>query len=390
MTLKDFLNKISIRDFCCFWDLFNKYGIEKIKRKEVLNTMEKHFLSHKACAFYYGLFAITLLISLPSFAARQVPHLRLAIGEYECLTNGECENGYCDIESHVCVRFPDCPDCPECNAESCEDYCPVCPEPPTCNAGEHLLDNECVQCVRSSDCAGSTPYCNPDTNECEGCPADFPKWNGKICGCADGMYMQGNACVPSLCECKDNDDCTDSGRPICDVATSQCVSCSPEKPYWDETLKECTCPLDKPYWNNASGQCEPCPDSGTYDRTKQKCVIMIAESGFSTCPWGPAPGCKFGTNKFGPYTHSYDVYVSGIVDDEIRLYVNSTNIYSAYNSWCNEINGLVHAKNAYGGSLSNYKMGRLEAGDYGQILIYSSAGCIYWKDPGKTWLELSE
>ncbi len=356
MKLKELFDKISIRDFCFVVNIFNK-------------------------------FCIALLISLPSFAAPQVPHLRLVVGGYECLTNDACENGYCDIESHTCVRFPDCPTC---NEESCEEFCPVCPELPTCSAGEHLLDNVCVQCVRSSDCAGATPYCNPDTNMCEGCPVDFPKWNGVMCGCADGMYMQGSVCVPSICECKDNDDCTGTGKPICDVATSQCKSCPSEKPYWDETLKACTCPLDRPYWDNTSGRCEVCPDSGTYDRTKQKCVIVVAESGFTACPWGPAPGCEFGSNKFGPYTHSYDVYVSGIVDDEIRLYVNSTNIYAAYNSWCNEINGLVHGKNAYGGSLSNYKMGRLEAGNYGQILIYSSAGCIYWKDPGKTWLELAE
>ncbi|MBQ8558246.1 MAG: hypothetical protein IJ440_05595 [Alphaproteobacteria bacterium] len=264
----------------------------------------------------------------------------------------------------------------ECPLDLYGDNCEPCDLPKEwrenacqCPIGEYEKNDTCVECLENSHCTGLTPVCN-SSNFCEACPSEFV-WRENACQCPIGEYEKNNTCV----KCLENSHCNTT-NPICDGATNICKTC------YD------VYGTSAPYWDAVSQQCVPCPDGGTFDATKKKCIIVLAESGFDWCPWGPAPGCKFAVKNFGSYTHNYTIYVTGYVDDEIRYYKNSTNIYEGYNTWCNNIDGLISKKNSYGVLLEGYKMGELDVGSYGDILIYSSSGCIYWKKPGKIWLEL--
>ena len=94
--------------------------------------------------------------------------------------------------------------------------------------------------------------------------------------------------------------------------------------------------------------------------------------------------------EFDLSNYNYKVYVDGYVDDNLRFYVNSTNMPSEshYNSWCDWITGTIVKSVGYNHYWQNELMGTLNAGDHGGLLAYSSSGCCYWKNPGKVWLEL--
>ena len=252
---------------------------------------------------------VCVLLTLPVSGQR----LRLLIGEYECSKNADCDEGWCDIDTHVCRTYPTCPELPECG-------------------DQNEVNGRCVECISNADCADShRPYCNMGTftcqtcpgdkpfwngNECEACPAgttlsggvcacpsdkpyrvaacigcesnkifvsehnacecpsDLPNWNAsaKVCSpaCTNGYLWSGTACV----ECLTNADCNDTSTPVCN-SSNACEACSTSTPYWNTLTKRCeTCPTSTPYWNTSTKKCEACPTSTPYwNTTTKKCEV---------------------------------------------------------------------------------------------------------------------
>ncbi len=263
----------------------------------------KFFFRILTCFFCIG----CVLLTLPVSGQR----LRLLIGEYECSKNADCDEGWCDIDTHVCRTYPTCPELPECG-------------------DQNEVNGRCVECISNADCADShRPYCNMGTftcqtcpgdkpfwngNECEACPAgtsleggvcacpsdkpyrvaacigcesnkifvsehnacecpsDLPNWNAsaKVCSpaCTNGYLWSGTACV----ECLTNADCKDTSTPVCN-SSNACEACSTSTPYWNTSTKRCeACPTGTPYWNASTKKCEACPTSTpVWNTSTKKC-----------------------------------------------------------------------------------------------------------------------
>lgn len=323
----------------------------------------------------------------------------------------------------------------------------------TCPVGQHDTGAACITCPSDSTwnedektcvCSGSAHY---NGSACITCKP-YHQWNifKRTCGCPTGQHDTGSACITcpngstwneeqKTCVCsgeahyngRDCITCT-AAEPIWSVSENKCLSCytlDASKPYWNGTTCT-TCPTAtpiwsttqnkcvtcytansaKPYWNSSTKICEACPKTRPqYDASTNTCgcpdggrlinnvctIVLRSDGGFDACPWGPAPGCIPVVTKFGPYNYNYKVYVDGYVDDDLRFYVNSTNMPSEshYNSWCDWITGTIVKSVGYNHYWQNELMGTLNAGNHGGLLAYSSSGCCYWKNPGKVWLELA-
>ena len=268
----------------------------------------------------------------------------------------------------------------------------------------HWYNEDCVECVENTHCTLPMPVCN-ESHFCESCPSEKPYYNEttKVCESCSTNYpvydVDDNQCITCYA--------ANSAKPYWNG--TMCTTCPTETPVWSTTQNKCiTCYAAnsaKPYWNSSTKICEACPKTRPqYDASTNTCgcpdgakivndvctIVLRNDGGFNACPWGPAPGCIPVVTKFGPYNYNYKVYVDGYVDDNLRFYVNSTNMPSEshYNSWCDWITGTIVKSVGYNHYWQNELMGTLNAGDHGGLLAYSSSGCCYWKNPGKVWLEL--
>ncbi len=367
----------------------------------------------------------------------------------------DCPDGEINVDGTCmkCISSKDCPtDKPVCNATS--HKCESCPtEKPNwngeycdCQEGYYSIKGECLQlreCFSNKNCAMPKPVCNLDEGLCEACPTTSPIWNDEKCvQCLNNTDCSGYELTPSCdltdnrcksCEnidsnkpyffnnkcvqCLSNSDCS-GNTPWCDTSvntckpckndascsnnlkcapTGACVKCtnnghcSGSTPWCDTSAYVCKpCQSPNPYWSTANKTCAPCPDGTT--QSNGKCIIDFGNLNVDACPWGPAPGWKSIIQKFGPYNYDFKVYVDGYADDNLRFYVNSTNMPSGsqYNSWWDWVDGTQVASIGYNKHWQNYHLGTLKKGDHGGILLTSNSGCIYWKNPGHIWLELVE
>ncbi|MBQ6855253.1 MAG: hypothetical protein IJO11_07445 [Alphaproteobacteria bacterium] len=258
--------------------------------------------------------------------------------------------------------------------------CTTCPtETPVWSTTQ----NKCVTCYTANS---AKPYWNGTT--CTTCPTETPVWSTTqnkciTCYAANSAkpYWNGTTCTTCPTE-----------TPVWSTTQNKCITCyaaNSAKPYWNSSTKICeACPKTRPQYDASTNTCG-CPDGAKV--VNDVCTIVLRnDGGFNACPWGPAPGCIPVVTKFGPYNYNYKVYVDGYVDDNLRFYVNSTNMPSEshYNSWCDWITGTIVKSVGYNHYWQNELMGTLNAGDHGGLLAYSSSGCCYWKNPGKVWLEL--
>ena len=262
--------------------------------------------------YFFGMvfgFLCAMVLSVNCPVSAQ--HIRLVIGEYECKSTADCEDGICDIDTHTCRTFPSCPELPECGAL-------------------HEVDGKCVECISNADCTDSNkPWCNIGTFACQTCPGDKPFWNGseceacpagttlesgvcacpsdkpyrlaacigcegnkifvsernscecpsglpnwnasaKVCSpaCTNGYLWSGTSCV----ECLTNNDCDDALKPVCNASNS-CESCPTNTPYWNYATKRCeSCPTSTPYWNTSTKKCTECPTSTpVWNTSTKKC-----------------------------------------------------------------------------------------------------------------------
>ncbi len=250
-------------------------------------------------------------------------------------------------------------------------------------------------CGKDGDCEGlSTPVCDKESNTCVECVKE-----GDCSAPRSVCDVANHECV----ECIENTDCKDLSRPRCNVDSGDCESCPPEKPVWNnEECVECTTNAQcvekgkDPHCHKATHTCEPCPDGSRSEGNA--CVIHI-----QTIPAfkaqllkGYIKRCqKLTPNHFGPYTHSYELWIHGTFDDYVRFYVNeelphisSTEpIYNDPDDRCNKINhkaekicaGVGNSCSVY---LPDYHLGTLNAGDFGHLTIYDVASWITWGEAG--------
>ncbi len=202
--------------------------------------------------------------------------LKLVIGKYDCFEDSDCNNGYCDINTHECVRcYGDqiminqectCPEgtytygnsCIECDEQSevwngvngcfcneANDYhlingiCQLCPDKQIWNG------QECICALTKEICSAGV-----DTQNCLCCPAEKPIWNGKNCeSCGNDMYADNGICCPigqhnenGICVCGEKETmCNNSCcRQNQTCQNGYCVGyCS----HFDETINDNVCRL---------------------------------------------------------------------------------------------------------------------------------------------------
>ena len=135
----------------------------------------------------------------------------------------------------------------------------------------------CVACLSNGNCSGSTPFCNPDTNSCEGCPSNAPVWDsgsGNCVGCLTGSDCNG-------------------ATPVCNPTTNECVGCPSATPVWDSSIGACVeCTADSHCADNTDGRtkcnttekiCEMeafCPNAESYKFATEEAAQECAEN----CP----------------------------------------------------------------------------------------------------------
>ena len=210
-----------------------------------------------------GIITLTVIMfHLPT----QAQNVMLALGEYECTTDNDCEaDEYCGIDDHVCKKLPTCNPDEICTEETCNPE-EICPQPE---------DRE--GCDSNADCTDSSkPFCvNRSCVECTGdadCPQDPPRF-----------------CVENACRlgCTSNDDCTEEAAPRCNTEWGKCMPCPKDKPYLNKETWECSevCETNahclderRPFCRKENGAqlgtCG-CPDKTTYSPEWQTCVYTL-------------------------------------------------------------------------------------------------------------------
>lgn len=140
----------------------------------------------------------------------------------ECRTNADCPASApaCEPRDHrcrpACMTAMDCSgDAPICDVNM---TCVGCRTSADCAATDRpvcdLGSQQCVECTGNADCGAGRPFCvGTQCRECRGssdCPIAEPICNADL-ECRNG--------------CTSNLDCTEAGRPLCNMERSQCVEC---------------------------------------------------------------------------------------------------------------------------------------------------------------------
>ncbi len=390
----------------------------------------------------------------------------------ECLTYSDCKNEekpQCDEASHTCkscfdidpekpvwadtqcvqcVNSTDCETTLVCKENTCspcetEEECKEkgtnyhCSKDSTCiqcpdNQVWGGKDKGCVECLSSADCKNSNkPQCNTETNTCVECVEST--------NCSAELVCRENTCSPcqteeecqakgtnyhcskedkciqcdtnevwddenrECVECLSSADCKNPEKPLCDTTTNTCIEC--------ETNAQCVEKGKDPHCHKATHTCEPCPDESRNDTVRKACVIhiqtipaywtMVERDGVKRCQ-------KLTPNHFGPYTHSYELWIHGSFDDYIRFYVNEelphiSSTEATLNepdNNCNSISyrGEIHcAGSGCSGHISDSRLGTLNVGEFGHLTVYDITHWIAWggmantiRDDAAAWLVLGD
>ncbi len=240
--------------------------------------------------------------------------LHLIIGKYDCTNNGDCaHNQFCDIDTHRCINYADRAECPttsdpttcpdlsdyikpeDCPTTACPDYsdyikpeeCPI--DTITCSLGQINLNNNCVECVNNDNCAGEKPFCH--NNQCIACTSTT-HWNNYECITCSGDKPKWDETSLTCVECLTNNDCPeacdkytktchpcvniDIEKPYYNAKTKKCEECPSKIPFYDTEAGVCRSCIDadatRPQWNVADRICEACPEFYKWDTAKTKCV----------------------------------------------------------------------------------------------------------------------
>ncbi|WP_043710080.1 outer membrane exchange protein TraA [Corallococcus macrosporus] len=165
----------------------------------------------------------------------------------QCVEDGQCPNGRCDLETNTCTGCNEDTDCPtgacdletntcvECNDDSqCSNgevcatdlhECRECTQDSHCPQGESCSNNTCSPCGTNDSCAG---------NSCNCCP------NGTQCAALTPGAQ------PTCVECTTSSQCADGQQ--CDTANGRCVDSVPSCNTADSCGPGCVkCPGERPY-----------------------------------------------------------------------------------------------------------------------------------------------
>lgn len=301
--------------------------------------MGKITLKSNSCS----IICLIIALSCCSFSyAAYGQHLKLALGEYACVSNGDCNDGYCDIDEHVCKT------------------CPVCPALPECAVGQHQVDGACVECISNAECTDSSkPKCDIGSFSCQACPAGKPFWNGSECeSCPSGTVQSGDSCVcPSdkphrLATCiacdgnkefvseKNACECP-ADLPNWNTDTEMCVEACPEGQIWDSSANSCFCSSESPYWDSEAEQCITCPGTSlnekcyicdssqkeTFDKNNLVCSINLNASNFSYGGRGGQTAEVASTGGARPYEYQISVSAYYIDDYLYMAYGPASNVW---------------------------------------------------------------
>nr|AWX24319.1 TraA [Myxococcus xanthus]AWX24320.1 TraA [Myxococcus xanthus]AWX24326.1 TraA [Myxococcus xanthus]AWX24346.1 TraA [Myxococcus xanthus]AWX24347.1 TraA [Myxococcus xanthus] len=143
-----------------------------------------------------------------------------------CNEDSDCATGACDTETFTCVECNDDSQCT--NGEVCATdlhECRECTQDSHCPQGESCTNNVCSPCATNDSCAG---------NSCNCCP------NGTQC-----MALTPGA-TPTCVECTTSSQCA-AGQQ-CDTANGRCVDSVPSCNTADSCGPGCVkCPGERPF-----------------------------------------------------------------------------------------------------------------------------------------------
>ena len=256
-------------------------------------------------------------------------HLRLALGQYDCLSNSQCRTGeYCDIDTNSCQSFPaipECETCPECSEPITPD-CSICEESIVCGDGQYKLNGTCVSCLSNEDCTQeSVPVCDRTTYQCVSCytaNSAKPYWNGEKC-----------------VECTDDTDCAkrSDGKTICNQAKEECRIDCPAGSVWNDSYSACI--ADVRLTSTFKQYEEGCPNSSVC-QTKITYLYLTFPSEITTGQWkiiGDNEKAKIsGQVKLGTcalYSNSFTL-TNNIIDLSNTAIVGFTQSSSDNNNSC--------------------------------------------------------
>ena len=228
----------------------------------------------------------------------------MPIGDSLCTPDGikwlqndaECSNGsFCDLGTGACIEcrgnvivspygpFADGL-CDGCNPALGD----LCPDGQSC-----LADGTCGQCASSQSCPISAPYCNDETNLCEGCVSESD-------------CQEGYRCFENLCrECTQpgvDRLCQSPNAPICDVETYTCRACVSD----EECGEYAYC------YQGACRGCSPSTNLGCEDLGRicnpngfscgactldDQCAEFFPDAPYCNLQTGVCGACALGTNR---------------------------------------------------------------------------------------------
>lgn len=114
----------------------------------------------------------------------------------ECVEDGDCPSGGCDVAQHRCVSCT--------HDDHCSGTLPAC----------DTAAQSCVACTRDEHCGGDRPACDRESHRCIGCSRD------------EHCPPEAPACVGATgqcIECTSDEHCS-GNRPACDMRNN-CVVC---------------------------------------------------------------------------------------------------------------------------------------------------------------------
>ena len=168
--------------------------------------------------------------------------------------------------------------------------------------------------------------------------------------------------------CKTSADCADNPNgSVCEENRCVCAQSS-----------QCQQKDTAPYCDQSAKQCTACPDGGTYSNEEHACIISIdTEQFFEVSEEKFQCIIRNANPKFGPYEHTYTLYMKGHIDDWLVFYKDAqtdmTQSCPPPDGYKAKIPCLPQAEHHcdVAQPRDRTEIGDLEAGHTGTLVVYS-------------------